>query len=819
MTEQPSCLTVTLLVLLYPPAPLVADANRSSHCRKDYQLHGLSWLYNMYENGVNGILGDEMGLGKTVQTLSLLAHLKTLGKGGPHLIIAPLSVLESWIREIKRFTPTLKALRFHGVAKERARLKAIAQSQKEPYDVIVTTYEMMICEEAWFKHRFTYRYVIIDEGHRIKNEQTQLGLAVQTLSAQNRLLLTGTPLQNNLRELWSLLHWLMPDVFTENTSKVFEEGFNITRGVLDTQIMDAARNLLERFMLRRLKSQVDLNIPTKSEMNIYLPLTPMQKWWYKRMITKLDSLTLKEIFESKSPKPEAEEDTSTVGGETNSNSGMDNEMAAAFHLDEAEELVKKAGGDRQWTKLMGLLFQLRKVTNHPYLLPGSEPEPYQNGEHLILASSKFILLDKLLPKLKKEGHRCLIFSGFTRMLDILEDYLNFRGYSYSRLDGQTSRAKRNLDIKLFQKQGSENFVYLLSTRAGGLGINLTGADTCIFYDSDWNPQADVQAMARCHRIGQTKPVTIYRLVTKDTVEERILSRTLKKLYLSLKVTEECQDSTSTEPKFTRNDLVSMIRSGSRSVVDNSNPLDFLKASIEEILEKSKQHADSINAAVESEKADEDIENEIFQSTENFGLRFFDGEEHKATKSDVAKEWKDLMKRARTERTVKIAGHMVLAETVACGEWEAVKTMTSASAPPKVHQSKRPSARNFQYDEECYACREGGLIMLCSRCPRVYHPRCVDLTKNDVARLITWTCPQHRCCECSRVTTDAGGLLFRCVGCPHAWCEDCLPDEEKIEPIGDVNPYLEARGFGYVKQAYYIKCDGASVLRFAPCAIR
>lgn len=242
------------------------------------------------------------------------------------------------------------------------------------------------------------------------------------------------------------------------------------------------------------------------------------------------------------------------------------------------------------------------------------------------------------------------------MLDILEDYLNFRGYNYSRLDGTTSRAKRNLDIKLFQKTGSENFIYLLSTRAGGLGINLTGADTCIFYDSDWNPQADIQAMARCHRIGQTKPVTIYRLVTQDTIEERILSRTLKKLYLSLKVTEECQDSTSTEPKFTRSDLVSMIRSGSRSVVENTNPLEFLKASIEEILEKSKKHAESLKSVVESDKADVEIENELFGSTEDFGLRFFDGEVHaKASRSDVGREWKELMKRARVERTVKIAG--------------------------------------------------------------------------------------------------------------------------------------------------------------------
>lgn len=158
--------------------------------------------------------------------------------------------------------------------------------------------------------------------------------------------------------------------------------------------------------------------------------------------------------------------------------------------------------------------------------------------------------------------------------------------------------------------------------------------------------------------------------------------------------------------------------------------------------------------------------------------------------------------------------MVLAETIGCNDWEAVKTITSSKsgqqAPqpiPEKKYGKRASPRDFNYDDECYQCKEGGTIMLCSRCPRVYHPRCVGLTKQDVARIITWTCPQHRCCVCERVTTDAGGLLFRCVGCPLAWCEDCLPDEERIEPIGDTNPYLESRGFGYVKQAYYIKCEG------------
>lgn len=478
---------------------------------KDYQLEGLSFMLYLHRNGINGILGDEMGLGKTLQTISLLTYLKDHNElNAPALVIAPLSVLGSWMTEIARWSPSLSSVRFHGGLEERKRLKHELTNKSINFDVIVTTYEQFVAEEYFFKHRYAYSYVIVDEGHKLKNETSQISMALQHLSAQHRLLLTGTPLQNNLAELWALLHWLHPEVFDARTKERFTRAFDLSKGVMDREFMDHCRGLLSRIMMRRTKGDVELSIPEKEETTIFLPLSPMQRWWYKRLLTRLDTHLLAEIFEG-------EQDKTMDGMSTSLSAAQDQsgEMKEVWDyvLKEAKESHAE-GKKSDWQKLMGLVFQLRKVANHPYLFPGSEPEPFTNGEHMAHASSKMALLDKLLPKLKKEGRRVLLFSNSTAMLDILGDYLDYRQFKHARLDGGTSRVKRNLDIRLFNSEHSDTFIFLLSTRAGGLGINLTSADTVIFYDTDWNPQMDLQALARAHRIGQKKVVKVYRLITK-----------------------------------------------------------------------------------------------------------------------------------------------------------------------------------------------------------------------------------------------------------------------------------------------------------------
>ncbi|KAJ3052145.1 hypothetical protein HK097_006842, partial [Rhizophlyctis rosea] len=663
---------------------------------KDYQLKGLSFLVWLFENGANGILGDEMGLGKTLQTLSLLAYLKETGVSGPFLIICPLSVLSAWMTEIKRWTPTLTAFAFHGIVHERTRLKTILN--EELYDIIVTSYEQYEAEETWFKHQFNWRYVVLDEGHRIKNDNSQLAQSLQTLNSQYRLMLTGTPLQNNLRELWALFHWLYPEVFTEHTAKRFSDSFDLTKGWYDEKMLDDSRKCLERIMLRRLKSVVSLDIPEKEEMTIYVPLSPMQRFWYSRLLLKMDAKSLDEIFPSaskldelKALKDEEEkalkrEDSMQIDMvETNGNGSLD---PMRSHVEYA---MKEGKSD--WAKLMNLLLQLRKCSNHPYMLPKSEPEPFLPGDHLHLASGKMIVLDKLLTKCREGKHRVLLFSEFTSMLDILEDFMIYKGIGFCRLDGSTARPRRNLDICLFQKDDSPYEVFLISTKAGGLGINLTKADTVIFYDTNWNPQVDLQALARAHRIGQKKVVKVYRLISEGTVEEQMLTRIQKKLYLSEKVTADLHDPNSSDDStnitMSKNQLMSVLRLGAKAVARDSTDFeDFMKTEIDEILEKSRAHQKSVDEGLEKREESKEEEKFVLEGMEAVRCAVWEGKKIDRTKSftSIADEWKDLAQRERKARVVKIGTHAVLAETVGNAEWEAVATL--AGKDPRLTERKR-----------------------------------------------------------------------------------------------------------------------------------
>lgn len=387
---------------------------------KTYQLSGLSFLVYLHRNGLSGILGDEMGLGKTLQTLSLIQYLKetrkTSGSRGerrPCLVICPLSVLSSWMSEARRWAPGLKVLRFHGPTVERERVKRIASGEEDMYgnktnyarrrknerltaagkpilildsdieddddegvDLIITTYDSFKSEEGWFKRAFVWSYVVLDEGHKIKNDQSQVSKALQGLGAEYRLILTGTPLQNNLVELWALLRWLYPEVFVENTAELFKSSFNLSRGQVNTKVMDDARRLLELIMLRRMKNSpgVDLNLPPKTDVLLFVPLTPMQKFWYTRLLTRTDQGLLEELFQGVKEKEatalEMENQTSEVTDllaleGIKSSSGE----AAGAYWKEAKEIVIKAiqeerqeeGNKSAWKKLMNLLMQLRKV--------------------------------------------------------------------------------------------------------------------------------------------------------------------------------------------------------------------------------------------------------------------------------------------------------------------------------------------------------------------------------------------------------------------------------------------------------------------------
>lgn len=367
----------------------------------------------------------------------------------------------------------------------------------QDFDVCLTSYDICLLEKTHLK-KFAWQYIVIDEAHRIKNENSQLSQIIRAFNSKNRLLITGTPLQNNLHELWALLNFLLPDVFS--SSEDFDSWFENQGGDQD-KVVQQLHKVLRPFLLRRIKSDVEKSLLPKKEINLYVGLTPMQRQWYQRIL---------------------EKDIDAVNG--------------------------AAGNKREGkTRLLNIVMQLRKCCNHPYLFDGAEPgPPYTTEQHIIDNAGKMVVLDKLLKRMKEQGSRVLLFSQMSRVLDILEDYCVFRGYGtflsrigifvpitpnktsnislltlftastieYCRIDGQTNHEDRVTAIDEYNKPDSSKFIFLLTTRAGGLGINLVTADIVILYDSDWNPQVDLQAQDRAHRIGQKKQVYVFRFVTE-----------------------------------------------------------------------------------------------------------------------------------------------------------------------------------------------------------------------------------------------------------------------------------------------------------------
>ncbi|XP_013913283.1 PREDICTED: chromodomain-helicase-DNA-binding protein 1-like [Thamnophis sirtalis] len=438
-------------------------------------------MINCYETGHGCILGDEMGLGKTCQTICLLVFLSGKLQKKPFVIICPLSVLNNWRDELKRFSPSLSTVIYSGSKEERAELQQDLKSN-HGFHILLTTYEMCLKDAAFLK-RFNWTCLVVDEAQRLKNQDSLLHKTLSEYSTDFRLLLTGTPIQNNLQELYSMLTFIEPVIFPKELVDEFVCHYHEIEK--DTEKVKELHSLLQPLLLRRVKAEVSEEIPKKVEVVLYHGMSALQKKLYKALLVKdLDA------FENESG--------------------------------------KKAN-------LQNVLIQLRKCVAHPYLFIGVEPEPFVIGDHLIEASGKLHLLDKLLYFLYDGKHRVLLFSQMTQMLDILQDYMDYRGYSYERLDGSVRGEERHLAINNFAQQPI--FVFLLSTKAGGVGINLTAADTVIFVDSDFNPQNDVQAAARAHRIGQNKPVKIIRLIGRDTVEEIIYRRAISKLQLTNTVIE------------------------------------------------------------------------------------------------------------------------------------------------------------------------------------------------------------------------------------------------------------------------------------------
>ncbi|KTF84994.1 hypothetical protein cypCar_00021035 [Cyprinus carpio] len=416
-----------------------------------YQVDGVRWLSQCMKNQQGCILGDEMGLGKTCQTISLLAYARgCLKMNGPFLVLCPLSVLENWRQELERFCPSLSVICYTGDKERRAELQKELRNDQH-FHVLLTTYEMCLKDARYLKS-WKWKILVVDEAHRLKNQESLLHQTLKEFTVGFRVLLTGTPIQNNLQEVYSLLTFIQPSLFLPEAVEDFVSAYADVQ--TEPALADELHRVLQPFLLRRVKAEVAAELPKKTDLVVFHGLSALQKRYYKAILMRdLD----------------------------------------AFRTDQNTK-----------TRLLNILMQLRKCVDHPYLFDGVEPEPFEMGEHLVKASGKLSLLDTMLAYLQEGGHRLLLFSQMTRMLDILQDYLEYRGYSYERLDGSVRGEERNLAIKNFSSK--DVFIFLLSTKAG----------------------CKIALM----------PVKVIRLLGRDTVEEIIYSRAVSKLRLTDTVIEE-----------------------------------------------------------------------------------------------------------------------------------------------------------------------------------------------------------------------------------------------------------------------------------------
>ena len=821
--------------------PLVATPPYVQAEMRPYQLEGLTWYIEQHDKGANSIMGDEMGLGKTLQTLSFFATLHAhLPFFAPFLVVCPLSVLPTWLSEAKRWTPQLNVVGLFGPQTERERVKStqLSGKSKEGVHLVVTTYEILLTEITWLRSQFYFRYLVLDEAQKIKNTDALVTQACRQIRSVYRVLLTGTPLQNNMKELWSLLNFLYPECFNLASSTKFALAYDSSTSGEDTSaamikddgLMKECFKLLEPIMLRRLKQNVlAALLPPKTEIVLTAPLSLAQKYHYRQVLK-------------------------TVTG-----------------------LVRNVG----YKNVSSLLWQLWKCCLHPFLFEGVEEDAVEAGKtdgaaghsidnKIVWMSGKMCLLDRLLVRLFADESKCLVYSQYTSMLDIIEEYCQWRGWKYLRLDGSTSLARRRFYMNLFnqslmpgEKFADQYFVFLVSTKAGGVGVNLQAANSVILYDSSWNPFVDAQAEDRAHRMGQKKEVTVYRLITKDTCEERIRFFASQKLKMKQFVLNEDangekqvleMDNADVSQIYSGDQLKDILEFGSSELMREEEVSVANGYDAEFGEEFYNMCCDSLDAQLRNaqilKEGGASIEAKLSPVKRNICIRKFKDEDYTQTRIERTTEmdWLDTMEseqvvqRNRKATTVTVDTKEKGLGKIQVSRWsieqaEREKEMMDRDRARIEAKKIGGNKRVTEHDTNCLHCRESVLkqkvivtretdeegnevkrrkidsdnsgFQSCPICPATLHYACLRLAVHGSEFTTRSNCPQHKCRVCRRSASNAGGLLFRCIDCAMALCYDCVEKYQMVEHFEYIArenvPWERDLGYTAASTYEYMRC--------------